>query len=509
MDEKVEIKYYSRNYLGDEKVLQVEFKRDMQRNYMIIKGGEEEPYALKMLVNNLIFGLLKLELRVVDNINQYYYDVTAQQPITELFQKGQIRKKQIQQIMCGILESIKRAGEYFLFEDDYVLEPQYIFVKQPNLEVSLCYVAGYGCPIEEQITEVISYLMNQVDYEDETAVVLIYELYHMSRREGCTLQMLFQTLYESPKGENVEKSKRQMPTKSEDLTPYVFYKENNISTERADDRPDTNLKKVHSITEEQQNFWWLSLILLLVLGIIIWVYQKELLSVCMKWKDRGGKYINFLAILGVTVGSIAFICICLWKPYKKIEDIFSFKNKMLPFGFREKKREVHNKNIDNGLEKDKEREEQETLHSIYRWMNEFDKHMDTEKKSMAAPREQTELLQEGAFEQEKTRILEVTPDKQEYYLAPLENNKYETIVISVFPFFLGKLNGQVNHKIDSPVISRVHAKIEKEGECFFLMDLNSTNGTYINQVKIESNKRTEIRVGDELTFANIPYYFTK
>lgn len=53
-------------------------------------------------------------------------------------------------------------------------------------------------------------------------------------------------------------------------------------------------------------------------------------------------------------------------------------------------------------------------------------------------------------------------------------------------------------RIDEPLVSRAHARIEGRGEAFFVVDLGSTNLTRVNG---EIVAERELRDGDELQFA--------
>lgn len=62
----------------------------------------------------------------------------------------------------------------------------------------------------------------------------------------------------------------------------------------------------------------------------------------------------------------------------------------------------------------------------------------------------------------------------------------KTFVIDSFPFSIGRLP---NNNLQIPYdeyISKVHCTIYKEGENLYLIDLKSTNGTYVNDQLIES-----------------------
>lgn len=49
-----------------------------------------------------------------------------------------------------------------------------------------------------------------------------------------------------------------------------------------------------------------------------------------------------------------------------------------------------------------------------------------------------------------------------------------------------------------PTVSRQHAKFESENGKWFIVDLETTNGTYVNDVKIEHNKKVEIKNGTRI-----------
>jgi pSer/pThr/pTyr-binding forkhead associated (FHA) protein len=53
-------------------------------------------------------------------------------------------------------------------------------------------------------------------------------------------------------------------------------------------------------------------------------------------------------------------------------------------------------------------------------------------------------------------------------------------------------------RVDEPLVSRRHARIEKRGEAWVLIDLGSTNFTRVNGERIRHE--WELLDGDELTF---------
>jgi pSer/pThr/pTyr-binding forkhead associated (FHA) protein len=71
---------------------------------------------------------------------------------------------------------------------------------------------------------------------------------------------------------------------------------------------------------------------------------------------------------------------------------------------------------------------------------------------------------------------------------------------------LGKPNDRVPPDLDlsgyadSEVVSRVHADIRQEGEAYFLEDVGSANGTYVNNQPLLRGNRHRLRSGDRISF---------
>ena len=83
----------------------------------------------------------------------------------------------------------------------------------------------------------------------------------------------------------------------------------------------------------------------------------------------------------------------------------------------------------------------------------------------------------------------------------------ETIPISKIPFRIGKLLDTSDHRIENNAVSRKHADIVKENDIFYVIDLYSTNGTYVNGKRIQSGVKEKIADQDIVCFANAKYTF--
>ena len=84
----------------------------------------------------------------------------------------------------------------------------------------------------------------------------------------------------------------------------------------------------------------------------------------------------------------------------------------------------------------------------------------------------------------------------------------EVFLLQSFPFYIGNHKGLNQLTIYDNTVSREHAVIERgpEPETFFLRDLQSTNGTWVNQVRVESGA-VMLKDGDSIRFASHTYRF--
>ncbi len=84
----------------------------------------------------------------------------------------------------------------------------------------------------------------------------------------------------------------------------------------------------------------------------------------------------------------------------------------------------------------------------------------------------------------------------------------ETIQIEGEEFTIGKAQGQVNYVIqNNPTISRIHAKIVRKYDEFFLEDLGSTNFSYINCERIAPGDKRVLQDRDVIYLSDEEFVF--
>ena len=85
-------------------------------------------------------------------------------------------------------------------------------------------------------------------------------------------------------------------------------------------------------------------------------------------------------------------------------------------------------------------------------------------------------------------------------------NKYH-IDLEMLPLTVGKLAGMVDMIIDEQSISRMHARFSRSGSRIYITDLNSTNGTFRNGMRLEPNTSELIEPGDEIRLGKLKFIY--
>lgn len=88
-------------------------------------------------------------------------------------------------------------------------------------------------------------------------------------------------------------------------------------------------------------------------------------------------------------------------------------------------------------------------------------------------------------------------------LVSLDMNNPIEIMVNKNEFLIGRKASIVDGVVEfNKMIGRVHCKINKTSKGFTLTDLNSANGTYVNQKRLTSNQEILIQDGDVIRLAN-------
>ncbi len=84
---------------------------------------------------------------------------------------------------------------------------------------------------------------------------------------------------------------------------------------------------------------------------------------------------------------------------------------------------------------------------------------------------------------------------------------HEKVLIDKDTLLIGRLTDSVDYVIPNRAIGKIHAEIKKIGEHYYITDLNSVNGTYVNDERLVCNIEVQLKNGDRITLANETFTF--
>ncbi|SHO53854.1 DUF6382 domain-containing protein [Anaerocolumna xylanovorans] len=451
-----------------------EYIKDRKSNYLVLKGeGCEKSYKNKMLAQYTIPGLLRTEIRSIDNIELFYYDVTDLKTVENIYKNKIFHFPEVKKLLGGIFQTIDSSMEYFLEQDDFLIYPEYLFLKEGLEDIWLCYFPGYGENIVNQLAVLFEFIMNKADYKEEPLVLLIYALYKESREKNTTLHKL-KDILKAYDHDHQEIKVKKISLLQETKSP------GNDKAETEVNLPGEYEKQEEVSYYEIQTYIMAGVAAAVGFGVLLILYKNGILSNEMGETDA----VKAMAGIAVMVCLVGYVFSKLFDPKMK-------STKMVTKLIYEENNPTESKmayaeNKGSGLKNDNKKSAVIEKKTVY------------EKDEFA-----TQLLEE----EDKTEVIYVKPTEPSYYLIAKDKENSADIPIKDFPFYIGKDKNRNQLTLKEGSVSRLHAVLIIREEEVFLTDLGSTNGTFVNGQKVEKNQPVSINNSDELAFSREVYLF--
>lgn len=175
-------------------ILEKQYKKESDgKTYLVLKKTKDT-YEEQMIQAVKPLGILPMVKS--EQTDSYKYDITGKKNLSMTFERVPMNAEQIGKVLQGILDILERGKEYLLTGENFVLQPEYIFLSLPEYEVSLCYYPEYEVPFTEQMGKLFEVFLNRVDYREEKAIAMVYGLYMQLQEPDITLERLRKKLWE-------------------------------------------------------------------------------------------------------------------------------------------------------------------------------------------------------------------------------------------------------------------------------------------------------------------------
>lgn len=438
--------------------MKTEYRRDLQHSYLVLHAEEredEQAYPLKMITQNRIPGLLACECRRIDDELLYYYDLTSRISLAERCRVRKVTGEEVMLIVYRLLQILIQMEEYLLSGDSLYLNPEYIYLDAEMKEVDFCYVPGEKWNMEEQFRELMEGILPFLDHQNQKDVMDVYGLYHYAVQEHFSVDGLRNQLEKigREKEEKEENSGKRIKPESGSEEEILHARElQSLERKRHEEALNAFFQD-----EEDERTTNPAAVTLGTVAVLVY-----LLAGWFLWRNFP-VYMWFWAGTGILSG-IGFVLRAVWN--------------------KKQKKEIHD----------------ETNYQEKYQMTENEEKQNTEWMKNSG---ETTVLKDCSLE---TQLLGREKQTVKYILE----EKYPESGRKIFlgeksTQLLGALRGTADLLLPSPAVSRLHAKLRREGESYYLCDLNSRNGTWVNGRELQAEHEVELKEGDEIKFADMIY----
>ena len=495
--------------------MKMDYRRDLQHNYLVVETGEEtESYITRMMTENQVQGLLGCECRRMDQKKLYYYDITSKISLAEKCRFKKVKGSEALLVIQGLLQVLVQLEEYLIPADQICLDWNYIYLDPAGGQPSFCCLPVVEKELEEGIRELLEELLPRLDHQEQDGVSVVYELYQYAIQDTFSVMELQgvlerrmiggrrlpeeetqryseernrayqETGYVTPeeqkplyagnnRGEAREDRIRSWNGKHRSIQKNEWKEEQTRADRRNHERALEDFFSVEEEDGEPDRKSHVPFRLLLGLlgvaiyagtGYAVWEYFPE-----------------YLGTWGA-IGMIAALSTLIWqvvvkkkkKEESQIEEQFAIYQ-----GLSEEPLKYSKTDSRDWEEEAEENTEAEELI----W----------EKRIPWEGNNYTQILSNGR-KQSGLILKELHPVSGRQFLV--EKNSLTII---------GQLKEQADLVLPSTAVSRVHASIEQRAGSWYLKDLNSRNGTWVNNQELYGEEEKELINGDQVRFADLVY----
>lgn len=491
---------------------QVLYESGAAGSYLVLRCEEDisiYEYQVEMISRNSIEGILPLDIRKNNGVTGLYYNITSRQPLGQFLKRKRLIGRELESMLFSFSKVLLEARNYLLKEEQFILDRDLMYINPNTMELALVYVPVPPEFIGTQDLRgfLVKLLMFEVDMEEE-GNGLLQRLLLAIKKEGFRSRDL-NSLLSDPKGskpDNIEE-KRQLPeqklqesTAKQVLKPFFAYGPGSLKNrDKGGEIPNQKAAKViipdAGKREEEKrqggqkeqpamNYRVSTTTTAIALQVVV---VAVLISVL-----KSGTLDNLGDNSALTYGAFALLMAAA--DFLVLRRLLDSKNKTISKPVS-KPIELPGKpgRKADGEKKGEKKKEIVPDAPVRTAMGET--------AAAAAFKDATALL---ACDGSETTPLEGR-GKAPYLQS--EDGFSENIVIDKPDFIIGRLKGQADFVSSNHAVGKMHAEIVEKHGAYYIKDLNSRNGTFVNDRRIDSNVEFEIRHGDKIMFANSRFIF--
>ena len=425
--------------------MKIRYCRDQMHNYleMEIEETEVENYQYKMLENNRIEGIIQQRISRMDGDIFLQYEIDARQSLINRYSNKKMDYEKSIELLRAYVKAAKRLGDYFLDESHLIIDTECIFEELSTGNFSFLYYPGKI----EKTKSLGEILLETGDLSDERISLLAYKLCDILDGMNVNSSLIVkELLLEIEKTETKEEQFSENENDFED----TYDEDEDFEEERRENR-------IIMIRLPSKVSILLSILFLLVAGALYYLRIAYILT-----------FEENILDLAVLMVAVMMSLICLLQGIKKKK----YKNRK-----------------DEEYTDDEDEDEYNNDTSV----------IGTSETQIAQNGTKGQQNDEDDYtDDDETVLLNFDFGNTSHKLYSLDGK--ENIRLDSLPLTIGKKEEYADVILKESTVSRLHARIFRNGDDMLLQDLNSRNGTYLNGKRLQPNEKAVIIPEDEIAF---------
>ena len=417
-------------------------------SYLIIKTGLREEildYQVSMTGCNRIERLVQYDLKSINGYAFCYYNITSKLSLSFLLKRRRLSRNEFVKLLADMARTIVDSVGYLLSDSSFLLDSDYIFINPENLEIAMVYIPVNAD--EDTCTAfkgfILKLILQLADIEEKGSDNFLQRILAFVKNDLFNFSDFLKMLDSMLYSDEAHEA--ESGDRDEALVAVTLEQDN----AEADENVGLKGAKPVAIALLSQ---------LAIAAAVLFIVKYVKLP-------GGNSFVNYLALILIIIAV----------------DIIILKNVLKGVKFRMK----------TGTSND---QAENRLADVFAGTGDLKIPEEIpEQKSKPTVSNNTVLL--GSFKTGNP------------ILKSRSNPGIEDIVVSKPDFLIGRLGDQVDFVSKSAAVGKIHAQIIKRNEAWFLVDLNSVNGTYVNDSRIAGNAEYQLKDGDTIAFANCEYVF--
>ncbi|ETP72227.1 hypothetical protein UYO_1828 [Lachnospiraceae bacterium JC7] len=165
--------------------LNISYEHSLRHSYMHIKNitVPAGTYESRLLKETCIPGSLKMNHNAATEENNLCYVISGLESMEKYLESHPLTHNAISSFMECLNRLLSSLEEYMVSENSVFLSPSSVFFSQDNDEWLFTLIPSFENLFCNNLSDLLSYMLKHIDYNDDRAVIMAYSLFQESAKE--------------------------------------------------------------------------------------------------------------------------------------------------------------------------------------------------------------------------------------------------------------------------------------------------------------------------------------